>query len=413
VGKAFSPLDEELGLVGSGLTPRAEESLVRLASWMPFEQAREVLNDLVGVQVSKATARRATLGAGVAALARLEEEAQRLKQEVPPAPRAAAKQAMSADGAMVPLVGGEWGEVKTLVLGEVTRNRRGEVCTQQLSSFSRLSTAERFEEAALVETHRRGVEKATAVCAVQDGAEWLTGLVDYHRADAVRILDFAHAAEHISAMGQAVISADSTMLDDWLVKQLHALKHEGPSQVLADLRALQVSHPDLDVLGDHVAYLQKREAQMQYPTFQAAGWPIGSGCVERANKQVVEARLKGAGMHWERDNVNPMLVLRNAVCNQRWDETWKVSRLQRQRLRQQQRADRTQARCEQALARFLKLFLWCKPLTLRAPPGPVPAPTNHLTSAPLEPPPGSHRPAANHPWRRPIVARPKEGALAK
>jgi hypothetical protein len=136
------------------------------------------------------------------------------------------------------LVGAEWGEVKTLVLGEVTRNQRGEGCTQRISSFSRLSTAERFEEAALVETHRRGVEKATAVCAVQDGAEWLTGLVDYHRADAVRILDFAHAAAHIRAMGQAVMSADSTALDDWLIKQLHALKHEGPRQVLADLRAL-------------------------------------------------------------------------------------------------------------------------------------------------------------------------------
>lgn len=413
VGKAFSPLDEELGLVGSGLTPRAEETLVRLASWMPFEQARAVLNDLVGVQVSKATARRATLGAGRAALVLLEEDAQRLKRELPPAPAGAAKQAMSADGAMVPLVGGEWGEVKTLVLGEVTRNRRGEVCTQQLSSFSRLSTAERFEEAALVETHRRGVETATAVCAVQDGAEWLTGLVDYHRADAVRILDFAHAAEHISAMGQAAISTDSTVVNDWLVKQLHALKHEGPGQVLADLRALQTSHPDLDALRDHLAYLEKREAQMQYPTFQAAGWPIGSGCVESANKQVVEARLKGAGMHWERDNVNPMLVLRNAVCNQRWDETWKASMRQRQHTRKLQRCDRTQARCELALARFLKLFLWCKPLTPHPPLGPVPSPTNHRTSAPLEPPPGPHRPAANHPWRRPIVVRPKEGALAK
>lgn len=413
VGKAFFPLDEELGLLGTGLTPRAEGTLVRLASWMPFEQAREVLNDLVGVQVSKATARRATLGAGRAALVLLEEEAQRLKRELPQAPAGAAKQAMSADGAMVPLVGGEWGEVKTLVLGEVTRNTRGDVCTQQLSSFSRLSTAERFEEAALVETHRRGVEKATAVCAVQDGAEWLTGLVDYHRADAVRILDFAHAAEHISAMGQAAISADSTVLDDWLGKQLHALKHEGPRQVLADLQALQASHPDVDALRVHLAYLEKREAQMQYPSFQAAGWPIGSGCVESANKQVVEARLKGAGMHWEHDNVNPMLVLRNAVCNQRWDETWKASRMQRQSTRQQQRADHTQARCEQALARFLKLFLWCKPLTPRPPLGIVPPHLNHLSSSPLEVTPGPHRPAANHPWRRPIVVRPQQGALAK
>jgi hypothetical protein len=362
---------------------------------------------LVGVQVSKATARRATLGAGGAALTVLEQEAKRLKQELPRAPTGAAKQAM------VPLVGGEWGEVKTLVLGEVTRKRRGDVCQEQLSSFSRLSAVERFEEDALVETHRRGVEKATAVCAVQDGAEWLTGLVDYHRADAVRILDFAHAAEHISAMGQAAISAGSEVGDDWLTRQLHALKHTGPSQVLADLRALQASHPDLDARRAHLAYLEKREAQMQYPTFQAAGWPIGSGCVESANKQVVEARLKGAGMHWEHNNVNPLVVFRNAVCNQRWDETWKASMRQRQHTRKLQRGNRTQARCEQALVRFLNLFLWCKSLTPRPPLGPIPPPVNHPTSAALEATPGPHRPAANHPWRRPLVVRPKEGALAK
>ncbi len=189
VGEAFFPLDEELGLVSGGLTPRGEETLVRLASWMPFEQARELFEDLVGIRVSKATTRRATLHTGEAALAVWEAQVERLKQEVPQAPAGAEKQALSGDGAMVHLVGGEWVEVKTLALGEVTRNKRGEVCTQHLSYCSRLADAERFAEAALVETHRRGLERTAAVCAVQDGAEWLQGLVDYHRADAVRILD--------------------------------------------------------------------------------------------------------------------------------------------------------------------------------------------------------------------------------
>ncbi len=66
-------------------------------------------------------------------------------------------------------------------------------------------------------------------------------------------------------------------------------------------------------------------AQMQYPAFQAQGWPIGSGMVESANKLVVEARLKGAGMHWSRASVNPLLALRNAVCNDRWAEAWRQS----------------------------------------------------------------------------------------
>jgi len=44
---------------------------------------------------------------------------------------------------------------------------------------------------------------------------------------------------------------------------------------------------------------------LQYPHFLQTGWPIGSGIVESANKLVVEARLKGSGMHWHPSHVNP------------------------------------------------------------------------------------------------------------
>src|SRR5512142_505810 len=224
VGWAFFPLDEELGLLGGGLTPRGEETLVRLATWMPFELEREVLQDLLGVRVSKATARRATLATGEAQLSVCEAQVDRLKHEVPQAPAGGEKHAMSGDGAMGHLGAGEWVEVKTLAVGEVTRNRRGEVCTQHLSYFSRLSDATRFEEAALLETHRRGLERATEVCAVQDGAEWLQGLTDYHRADAVRILDFAHASEYIHQIGEAVRAAGGHLPAPWLEGVLHRLK---------------------------------------------------------------------------------------------------------------------------------------------------------------------------------------------
>src|SRR5438067_117198 len=120
VGEAFFPLDEQLGLSSGGLTPRAEETLVRLATWMPYAQAQEL-------------------------------------------------------------------------------------------------------------------ERATAVCAVQDGAEWLQKLVDYHRTDAVRILDFAHAAEYINAIGQAVQAAGGKLPARWFEGVLHRLKHQGPQRVLAHL----------------------------------------------------------------------------------------------------------------------------------------------------------------------------------
>ena len=108
VGWAFFPLDEELGLLSGGLTPRGEETLTRLSTWMPYESARELLEDVLGMRVSKATARRATLHTGEAALAEWEAQVERLQQDAPEAPAGADMQALSADGAMVHLVGGEW-----------------------------------------------------------------------------------------------------------------------------------------------------------------------------------------------------------------------------------------------------------------------------------------------------------------
>jgi hypothetical protein len=406
VGSAFFPLDEELGLLGGGLTPRGEETLVRLSTWMPYESARELLEDLLGVQVSKASARRATLHTGQAALAEWEAEVERLEQEAPQAPAGAEKQALSADGAMVHLVGGEWVEVKTLAIGQVTRNSRGEVCTQHLSYCSRLSDAASFERATLLQTHRRGLERAAEVCAVQDGAEWLQGLVDYHRADAVRILDFAHATEYISAIGQVVQEAGGRLPARWLDAMLHRLKHQGPARVLRHLRWLAARYPS-PLIREKLAYLQKREAHMHYPTYQEAGWPIGSGSVESANKLVVEARLKGAGMRWGRQNVNPLLILRNAVCNREWKQAWATSVAHRQTLRAQRRQATSQQRLESAL---WFLVIWGGRVYRLSHPSDT-APTT--TTAEVFQKQPTARSGSGYSWRKPFLRRPPSTAGAR
>ena len=385
-GWAFFPLDEQLGLVSGGLTPRGEEILTRLSTWMPYESARELLQELVGVQVSKATARRVTLQTGQAALVEWEAEVDRLQQEVPPAPVGGEKQVMSADGAMVHLVGGEWAEVKTLALGEVTRTTTGEVRTEHLSYCSRMTDATSFAQTTLLHTHRRGVDQASEVCAVQDGAEWLQGLIDYHRADAVRILDFAHAAEYINEIGQLVLSAGGRLPTRWLQGVLHRLKHEGPPRVLEHLAWLAVRSPS-SLMQEKLAYLHKREAHMQYPTYQEAGWPIGSGSVESANKLVVEARLKGAGMRWARHNVDPMLVLRNAVCNHEWQQTWESAQAHRHGVRTQLRQATSQQRLERAM---WFLATWGVRVYRLSHPSP-PAPPS--------------RPGSGYSWRKPFLRR--------
>lgn len=77
-------------------------------------------------------------------------------------------------------------------------------------------------------------------------------------------------------------------------------------------------------LGDGLAGAARSrvENRLAYAHFQAQGWPIGFGAVESANDLVVEARLKGAEMRWARGHIDPLLALRCAACNDRWDQTW-------------------------------------------------------------------------------------------
>ena len=74
----------------------------------------------------------------------------------------------------------------------------GEVRARDLSYFSRRAEHRDFRRLALVETHRRGVGTAGVVVAVMDGADWLQGFIDFHRRDAVRVLDFPHAVEYLT-----------------------------------------------------------------------------------------------------------------------------------------------------------------------------------------------------------------------
>ena len=328
-------------LLPGALTPHGHECLVRLASWMPFQKAAEMLDDFMGIHVSRIVSQRYAEEAGAAYEHMQNEEVERLEKEAPRAKPGADKIQMSADGAMVPLLHGVWAEVKTLVIGEVQPgvDEKGEkvVHTRKLSYFSRKTTAQEFQRLALVEMYRRGVEHAKEVAAIMDGAEWEQGFSDYHCPQAVRILDFAHAAEHVNNIGESLLGEHTPESQAWLKERLHRLKHEGPEKLLGEFQDLQRQYPQAQAISGNLTYLEKRKDQIQYPQFQAGGWPIGSGIVESGNKLVVEARLKGSGMHWADVHVNPMLALRNIICSDRWKQEWPTIE---DKLRQQARQRR-------------------------------------------------------------------------
>ena len=407
VGSGVSPLDEELGLDGGVFSPHLVESIVRLGTWLPFEQVPEALDFFAHVAVGVETARRLTETAGAALVALETRELEQLQRGDPEPAVGPPVQQLSADGAMVPLVHGEWAEVKTLAIGTVgtrsTRTGERTVCTREISYVSRCVAAERFRDLVLPETFRRGTPRAAVVCAVADGAEWIQRLWDWCARTAVRILDFPHAVEHLSLAAHAVYRAGSAELSEWLGTQRHELKHGDPEQVLAALRTLVAQTADpaaATVCREVLAYLEARRSQIAYAAFQAQGYPIGSGMVESGNKLVVEARLKGAGMHWARPNVNPMVALRAMACSDRWPTRWPQIWDERRR----QRAARRHARCQ---ARHPQ----------PEPAGTTPSCTSGKPPRPAKPTPLSRlpkkgtmvdgHPTADHPFnRRPAVHHP-------
>lgn len=393
VGRVFSPLDEALHLLpGHTASPRLLELIARLGTWFPFEQVPVALAFLTGAAISADTARRWTEESGKALVAVEADEVERLERTSPPVPDGAPVQQLSADGAMVPLTGGVWAEVRTVAIGTVTQrtNRDGEQephCTD-LSYFSRLTDAETFTRLATIATHRRGTEHAGTVVGVMDGAPWLQSFLDMQCPDAVRILDFPHAAEHLSTAAHAVYGAGSDTAQAWLTTQLTTLKEKDPDLVLAALRALPAHGEAATIRDRELHYLETRRSQINYATFRHHGYPIGSGIVESANKIVIEDRMKRSGMHWKRESVNPMVALRAMERSGDWDERWVV-------IWQRQQDTIHEVRRLRGLTRIAARPQRTEPVS-SPPAAPTPVRLGVLDGPPMM---VNGKPTKHHPWR--------------
>jgi hypothetical protein len=330
VGPGFPPLGERLQVLPGGLSPALVHLVVRFGTQLPFAKAAELLTAACGTVVPHDTVRRLTERAGAvwrqleldlaSRLATVVVSSKACDIDIPEIDPVAAEHdvLLSLDGAMVPLVGGEWAEVRTLVVGSLTPTPHGPTATG-LSYASRLTSAAEFGMSVYGELVRRRVPAhPEVVVAVSDGALWIQELLDLHCPGSVRVLDLMHALEYLASAARAVFGPGTQATSDWLAERRTELKAGKRDQVLAQVAEL----PTSDAQTDALRYLTARPEMLAYDQFIAAGWPIGSGVVESANKLVVEARLKGAGMHWRREHADAVVGLRALDASTRWEAAW-------------------------------------------------------------------------------------------
>lgn len=328
-------------------TPQVQEAITRLGSRLPFGEAQEELALLWGIEISSSSVRQITLRNGDIANELIEKEVARLEKEAPSPTAKPSQLVMSADGAMVQLTNGEWREVKTVAFGEFesqwdAKNKQVNTKTRDISYFSRAETAEDFARSALYEWQRRGGENAKRVVAVNDGAVWIQSFVDYHCPQALRVIDFAHAQTYLATIGKAIYGTETPSFQQWYARMSRQLGTKPPQRTLSELHFLQQQHRDHSEIGtieQAIRYLEKREAMIDYPHFRQEGIPIGSGIVESGHKVVMQRRMKQAGMRWAENNLNPMLALRMAICNQTWPMQWRTVRALALQRKSQKRID--------------------------------------------------------------------------
>jgi hypothetical protein len=105
-------------------------------------------------------------------------------------------------------------------------------------------------------------------------------------------------------------------------------------------------------------------------------------------------------MRWQGSNVNPMLVLRNAVCNRDWQQTWMTARAHRAIVRRRERQADSQQRLSRA---FWTLAYWSVRLTQLSQPSVSAVPVSAIEAG-AQPP--VRRLGTGYSWRQPFLRRP-------
>lgn len=328
--KGTCPLDRALGLLG-GFTPGAARMLSRTAAQLPYQESSQQLQELAGLNVDPSQIQRLVQQAGNKAQLLLP-----LVQAVPV--QAEQRFYVSVDGTGVPMLTQELEgragrgpegtaktrEIKLAALFTQTRTNeegepvRDESSTTYLASFA---SAQEFGPEVRQAALSRCFARASQTVFLGDGAAWVWELARTCFPNAVQILDFYHAAEHVCSLAKAIYT-DPAAASNWSICWKAHLYDGELAQVLQQARAAAGDAPPEPVQRE-LDYLERNRQRMDYGLYRRQGLFIGSGVVEAGCKRIIGQRLKQSGMFWCEQGAAAVATLRAALLSaQTWDPLW-------------------------------------------------------------------------------------------
>lgn len=223
----------------------------------------------------------------------------------------------------------EWHEMKSAIffrLDQRLENQSGRRIILEKNYEAFRGDPCEFGRRVYAEAIRRGLYQAEHVYIVADGGVWIWKIVEDRFCDAIGVLDFYHASEHLWAVARA-LHTDEEECRAWVEPLLHSLSHGEESRVLSSLEALESLCESMEqergkTIERTIGYFQNHRDHIHYQEAASQGCPKGSGAMESTCSQFQD-RFKRTGQFWAPPGEKNLLLLELARRNDDWDEIWK------------------------------------------------------------------------------------------
>lgn len=169
----------------------------------------------------------------------------------------------------------------------------------------------------------RGLGSAGQVVLLIDGAADLENMGRLCFKDCVQIVDFYHAMEHAGQVLEAWLGKSHPDYPKHLRRWAKGLLQDQVQALIQATRQHCAGTPQAAAGEQALGYFVRNGSRMQYGTFRAAGWFIGSGVVEAGCKTVIGGRCKQSGMFWSKSGAENILALRCLHSSRSLADFWK------------------------------------------------------------------------------------------
>ena len=339
------PVDVDLDIENTKLSPGVRRMLAMVGHEMPFEQGGEQMKLLAGLSVNtKAVERTAeAIGADIEVREQRQlKQAMQLNLPIPIGPRIPVIY-VEMDGTGVPVVrketqgragkqDGQPAHTREVKLGCVFTQTRVDaegypIRDEDSTSYvGAIESCEEFGRRLYAEAWRRGWGRADKKVVLGDGSEWIWNQAALHFPDATFIVDKYHSREHLWILAGKVYPQDEPARKRWVMVEQDKLDEGKIEEIVARLRCLEAAHSGLvEDIEKEVNYFEANQERMRYAEFRKQGLFVGSGVIEAGCKTVI-GRLKRSGMFWTVRGANAIIALRCCQLSGQFEDYWEARR---------------------------------------------------------------------------------------